>query len=450
MKLKFLEQYKHLGKEIYILFWGRIVTSMGSLIWPLLTLILENKLGYDATLIAGISFAMSILQFPMLLLGGRLADKRNRKNVIVICDLVTVVCYIICGLIPLSAYSIGLFYVASVFATIEGPSYDALIADLSDGEDREKAYSLQYLGMNLGLVLAPTIGGFLFKDYLWLAFIITGIATLSSTLPILFFVKTLSIPKKNISAYEQKREGVSVFSLLRERKTILIYLLVAGIGGFVYAQFNYLLPLNMGALYGAKGAEIFGVMTSVNALVVILATPVVTTFFGRIRDVRKILLGETLIVVGLFCYRFVQGIIPLYFVLMTVFTIGEVFNTIGVQPYVTRRIPSTHWGRMNSIISIASGAFPESATCLSASLWTPRALIPRGSLSALREFFSYSVPPQCALPTKNISPCFMKKAPPEALPKRFRIRSRKALRRDPTNSIRPFRLHFSTRAFCQK
>ena len=130
MKLKFLEQYKHLGKEIYILFWGRIVTSMGSLIWPLLTLILENKLGYDATLIAGISFAMSILQFPMLLLGGRLADKRNRKNVIVICDLVTVVCYIICGLIPLSAYSIGLFYVASVFATIEGPSYDALIADL--------------------------------------------------------------------------------------------------------------------------------------------------------------------------------------------------------------------------------------------------------------------------------------------------------------------------------
>lgn len=151
MKLKFLEQYKHLGKEIYILFWGRIVTSMGSLIWPLLTLILENKLGYDATLIAGISFAMSILQFPMLLLGGRLADKRNRKNVIVICDLVTVVCYIICGLIPLSAYSIGLFYVASVFATIEGPSYDALIADLSDGEDREKAYSLQYLGMNLGL-----------------------------------------------------------------------------------------------------------------------------------------------------------------------------------------------------------------------------------------------------------------------------------------------------------
>lgn len=50
-----------------------------------------------------------------------------------------------------------------MFATIEGPSYDALVADLSDSESREKAYSLQYLGMNLGLVLSPTIAGFYLK-----------------------------------------------------------------------------------------------------------------------------------------------------------------------------------------------------------------------------------------------------------------------------------------------
>ena len=72
--MKFIQQYKNLSKEIYILFFGRVVTSMGSLIWPLLTLILKNKLGYNATTIATITMAMSILQFPMLLLGGKLAD----------------------------------------------------------------------------------------------------------------------------------------------------------------------------------------------------------------------------------------------------------------------------------------------------------------------------------------------------------------------------------------
>lgn len=355
--MKFIQQYKNLSKEIYVLFFGRIVTSMGSLIWPLLTLILKNKLGYSATTIATLTMAMTILQFPMLLLGGKLADTLNRKKVIIVCDLVTVVSYIICGLLPLSNYSIALFYLAGLFATIEGPSYDALVADLSDSESREKAYSLQYLGMNLGLVLSPTIGGFLFENHLGLAFILTGLATLSSTILIIFFVKRLRVEKTNVSTYEEKRENESVFRILGERKTLILYALVCGFGGVVYAQFNYLLPLNMETLYGAKGATIFGMLTSTNALVVIIATPLITTFMGRFMDVRKILIGESLIVLGLFGYRFVQGAMVPYFILMSIFTIGEVFNTLGHQPYMTRRIPSTHWGRVNSFINTVNGGF---------------------------------------------------------------------------------------------
>ena len=355
--MKFIQQYKNLSKEIYVLFFGRIVTSMGSLIWPLLTLILKNKLGYNATTIATLTMAMSILQFPMLLLGGKLADTLNRKKIIIVCDLVTVVSYIICGLLPLSNYSIALFYIAGVFATIEGPSYDALVADLSDSESREKAYSLQYLGMNLGLVLSPTIGGLLFENYLWLAFILTGLATLSSTILIILFINRLSVEKGNVSAYEEKRENESVFRILRERKTLILYALVCGFGGIVYAQFNYLLPLNMETLYGAKGATIFGMLTSTNAIVVIIATPLITTFLSRLMDVRKILIGESLIVLGLFGYRFVQGAMVPYFILMILFTIGEVFNTLGHQPYMTRRIPSTHWGRVNSFVNTVNGLF---------------------------------------------------------------------------------------------
>ena len=356
-QMKFLEQYKNLSREIYVLFFGRVVTSMGALIWPIMTLILKNKLGYNATTIATITMAMSILQFPMILLGGKLADTMNRKKIIVCCDMITVISYIICGLLPLSGHSIALIYIAGLFATIEGPSYDALIADLSDSESREKAYSLQYLGMNLGLVLSPTIGGFLFEKHLGIAFVVEGLATFSSTLLILLFVKQLSVEREKVSVYEEKRENEHVFRILWERKPILIYALMAGFGGLVYAQFNYLLPLNMETLYGAKGAAIFGMLTSTNALVVILATPVITTFCGKVMDVRKILIGETLIIMGLFSYRFVQGLMPLYFLLMVIFTLGEVFNTIGTQPYMTRRMPSTHWGRVNSFIATINGAF---------------------------------------------------------------------------------------------
>ena len=156
--------------------------------------------------------------------------------------------------------------------------------------------------------------------------------------------------------YEQQEEG-SLKDLFRARRIMLIYIFITCVSGMVYAQFNYLLPLNMETLYGAKGAAIFGMLTSTNALVVIIATPIITTFAGRIIDVRKILIGESLIILGLSGYRFVQGIMPLYFVLMIIFTVGEVFNTLGNQPYMTRRMPSTHWGRVNSFIYTVSGAF---------------------------------------------------------------------------------------------
>ena len=355
--MRFLQQYKNLSREIYILFFGRIVTSMGSLIWPIMTLILKNKLGYSATTIATISMVMGIVQLPAVLLGGKVADTLNRKWVIICCDMVTVICFFISGIIPLSFISVVLFYVAGVFATIEGPSYDAIVADLSDGDSREHAYSLQYLGGNLGLVLAPTLGGLLFKHYLWLAFIITSLATFSSTVLIFLFVKRLQVDKKHVSEYEEKKEGVKLWEVLKERKTFFLYFIATGFAGLVYSQFNYLLPLNMENLYGADGATWFGMMTSINGFVVVVGTPLITDVFGRIKDVRKMVIGETLIVVGLFSCSFAGRMIPLYFLFMTVFTVGEIFNVLGGSPYMTRRIPSTHWGRVNSILMIFNGGF---------------------------------------------------------------------------------------------
>ena len=72
---------------------------------------------------------------------------------------------------------------------------------------------------------------------------------------------------------------------------------------------------------------------------------------------KKLLIGQTLIVLGLYSYRYVQLQMALYFLLMIIFTIGEVFKTLGEQPYMTRRIPATHWGRVNSFVSIVSSAF---------------------------------------------------------------------------------------------
>lgn len=358
-KLRYIRQYLGMRKELYILFWGRVATNMGALIWPMMTLILKNKLGYSASQIASILIILGIAQFPFTVIGGKLADRYNKRNLIILCDMVTVISYFICAFLPASEKWIPLLALAAIFAQMEWPSYDALVADLSSSEEREKAYSLNYLGGNLGLVLAPIIGGFLFANHLSLAFLISSFATLSSTVLIWIFIKDITPVKTEatVEKYEGTRDGDSVWKILRENKLLILFMLCGGGWTFVYRQLDFLIPLNLEQSYGEQGAVLFGTLTSVNALVVIVGTPILTKVMERVRDVERLLIGQILITLSLSVYAIVQNIFIIYFVSMVVFTVGEISTTLGNNPYLTRRIPASHRGRFSSFYTMVAGAF---------------------------------------------------------------------------------------------
>ena len=91
--------YQGMRKEIYILCFGRFVTAMGSLVWPMLTLILKNKLHMDAEQVALWFLLFGVFQIPFGLAGGKLTDKYNKRNMILIFDLLSVALYCITALL---------------------------------------------------------------------------------------------------------------------------------------------------------------------------------------------------------------------------------------------------------------------------------------------------------------------------------------------------------------
>ena len=356
--MQLLSEYRGLRKEMYVLFFGRIVTVMGSLIWPMLTLILSSKLHMSASEIASLMLLMTIIQLPTTIIGGKLADCFNKRNIIIICDLITVVCYLICGFIEIDIWLIVLFFIGGLFANFEGPAYDTLVADLSTAKDRERAYSLNYLGSNIGIVVAPTLGGFLFNNHLHLSFIISGLATLSSTILIYIFIKDISCEDvSNNLLYETNEFKKSAWQVLKQRKIILLYFFVIGIMNFIYSQFNYLMPLNLEALYQNNGALYFGTLTSLNGLVVIIFTPLFTKFLKNITDVDKIIFGECLITLSFCIFIFIQGNMYMYYLMMVIFTWGEIICTLGQMPYLTRRIPASHRGRIVGMMMVFKTLF---------------------------------------------------------------------------------------------
>ena len=359
-----ITQYAGLKKEIYILFIGKLVTAMGSFVWPMLTFFLTTKLGLSDGTATFMMATASVLSFPAALLGGKLADRFSRKWIIIIFDCVTVGLYLLAAVLPLSMVTALLLFAAGLFQTIEGPAYDALNADYSTTTQREKAYSLSYLGFNLGFIVGASVSGLLFEKFVRLAFCLNGLAVFTSTVLIFFFVhakNAISEDAKslqtNYSEYEQPvEENISVLKILRSRSVLIFMLLVGCVASMPQYLVGVLLPLQLKETMGQTGATIYGYLNSLNGFVVIVFTPILTIFLKKITEIPKVILGMLLFVGGIALFS-VETAVAVLFVGMFVFTLGEVVTVLGSNPYISRRVPASHRGRVGGISSVLHSVF---------------------------------------------------------------------------------------------
>lgn len=357
-------QYAGLKKEIYILFIGKLVTAMGSFVWPMLTFFLTTKLGLsDGTSTLLIATA-SVLSFPAALLGGKLADRFSRKSIIIIFDFLTISFYLLAAILPLTFGTAVILFLAGLFQTLESPAYDALNADFSTSKQRVKAYSLSYLGFNLGFIVGASVAGMLFENFLWLAFCVNGLSILVSTVLIIFFVhpqnavsQDAEAMKESYSEYELPiDEKISVLTVLRQRP-VLIYMLLLGCFASMPSNLvGILLPLQLKDAMGEAGATIYGYLNSLNGFVVILFTPIFTVLLKKFTEIPKTVLGLLLFVAGIAFFS-IQTATAMLFVGMFVFTLGEVITVLGNNPYTSRRVPASHRGRVGGISTVVHSAF---------------------------------------------------------------------------------------------
>ena len=353
------EQYKGLRRENYILCFGRLVTRLGSMIWPMMTLILSEKMGVSAEHISWLLSAAMIVLAPAIYIGGKIADSTDKKKTIIMFDCISVICFVICAFIPMSWTAIGLLFMGSVFQNMENPAYGALVADITLTKDRDRAFSLQYLCSNLGLVLAPTVAGLLFRDHLWLAFLINGISIFASTMLIFFFVQdtTPCTETGSVADYQKDRSGESVLRILKDNPVIILFFAVMGGYSAAYQMYTYLMPLDLAAIHGDSGALIYGTVTSVNCIVVVLFTPVINRYFSEKSEPARITAGVFLLAAAYMMFVRYEGIIPVYYISMTILTWGEVIALTAQSPYLTRRIPSSHRGRLGGAMTVTTTAF---------------------------------------------------------------------------------------------
>lgn len=355
-----LAPYKGLPREIYILFIGKIVNCIGAFVHPLMALILTQRIGMSASDAGQYVTMVAICQAPCIIFGGKLADTIGRRKVIIVFQILGAISLLICGFIEPSVLTAKIMILSSCFYSLSTPAYDALNADITNSSNRKASYSLLYMGVNIGFAVGPLIGGLLYENYLPLIFIGDAITTLISLTLFILFVKIKKEDQVDIledleeQNLEDEVEG-STFKVLLSRPILIIFPLIMLLYQFAYCQWGFAVPLQLGNLYGDYGAKIYGILSSVNGLIVIISTPILTTLTKKynmlnVMSIGGLLYGICFLLIG------VKSIIPIFFIGVVLLTIGEVLNAINSSTFIANNTPASHRGRISSLIPLISGS----------------------------------------------------------------------------------------------
>ncbi len=231
-----------------------------------------------------------------------------------------------------------------------------MVADITPADKREKAYSLLYLGGNIGYILSPTLGGLLFNNYLWLGFLISGLSIAVSTVLIAVFVKDpgTSGEKEAKADENQNEQKIGIAGIIRKSTTLLIFIVACSFYDGGYTQFGYLMPLDISNAFPENGSVIYGTVTSVNCIIVVLFTPIITMLMEKISLARKFSIGTFVQMLSFVSFLLSYGFIPGYYISIALFTIGEILVTTSVGAFLSERVPASYRGRIYGVTSFTS------------------------------------------------------------------------------------------------
>ncbi|MCY6371610.1 MDR family MFS transporter [Clostridium ganghwense] len=357
---KTFRRYSNLPRSIIILFFARIINSLGNFIYPFLTMFLTDKMGMSTDKIGTFMMMSAVAFVPGSIIGGKLCDHLGRKKILIIFQSLAAIMLIPCGFLGNSILIPWLLILSNFFGGAVQPASSAMVGDLTNEDNRQEAFSLLYLGINIGVAVGPLIAGFLYNNYLQWIFWGDALTTIASLILVAIFVKE-TIPDdheyddKEITNEKEKGVSGSLISVIINRPALLAFSLVSAIYSFVYSQHAFCIPLQAKNMFGERGAVIFGSIMSVNALVVVFFTVLIIRLTRKNRPIFNIAMAGIFYSLGFGMLFFIKS----YFLLIIstiIWTIGEILASTNSGVYVANHTPMSHRGRVNSILPIISGA----------------------------------------------------------------------------------------------
>lgn len=224
--------------NIKLLLLGKAVSLFGNTIYlivlPLYILNITQNLKTTGIFFASINLPTIIIS-PLI---GTLIEKFNKKNIILICDVLTSMLYFILFIYFKNSNSLIFLLIVSLILNIISKFFEiaskVLFSEINTPETLEKYNGLQSFLENAVMIFGPVVGTYLFATFTFnFVLIIISLAYFLSFLQELFikYEKNTNLSKKKSSFFKDFKEGINY---IKNNKIIFnLFILVMFLNFFI-------------------------------------------------------------------------------------------------------------------------------------------------------------------------------------------------------------------------
>lgn len=223
------------------------------------------QLTNSAFLLGVVGFLSSIPVFVLSLFGGVLADRVNKKNILIFTQIAFMLLAFILAALTyfklINTWQIMFIAVLNgIVMAFDAPSRQSVVVDLVGKKHLSNAIALNSVAFNSSRIIGPAIAGLLVASIgMSGCFFINGISFLAVIIALLLIkVDNTRIFKKNKKAWHDLMEGVA---FIKGNRLILLLIMIVGVMSLFGVSYIILMPIFANTVLGV-GVKGLGVLMS--------------------------------------------------------------------------------------------------------------------------------------------------------------------------------------------
>ncbi len=341
-----------LSSVVWTIIAGGVLSRFGlTMSVPFITIFLY-KHAHISLSIAGVIVAVSFITYILGgFFGGFLSDRIGRKRLLLLGLFLYALAFFGFGLTGsylFAPYQIILaFFLCNSLAGLCRAWTEALgqaiIADICTAEQKRRAFSYRYIGVNVGAAIGPLVGVLFGISGSTHGFYTTGI------LQLFYFITFLVLLKNYHEHQTQQHIASSLLQsllIITQDRAMRYFIIAGGIIYFGYVQQETLFSVII--LNHFHTMHLLAVMLGINAFMAVFLQMPLTYFTRNFHPLKIMMLGSVFLAISLVIVGCANTMIVMYIIGEIIFTLGEMFilplNGVVIDSLAPSHLRGTYFG----------------------------------------------------------------------------------------------------------